>query len=157
MLIYLPLALNILIMYSAIKTLHSSVAWLALALILVAVITAIISVSGKKTLSSANFKVTFFAFVVSHIQLLLGLILYFVSPHGFHNLSGATMKDPAARLLALEHPLINIIAIGLITIGYIKAKKALAIGNAGNTVLIYYTIALVLLFSRIPWNLWLNL
>jgi uncharacterized membrane protein len=144
-------------MYSLIKTLHSSIAWITLILIIIAIITALISVSGKKNLSGSNFKMVFYAFIVAHIQLLLGLILYFVSPNGFSSLSSETMKDSSARLVALEHPLINIIAIILITIGYIKAKKALDNGNAGKTVLLFYTIALVLLLSRIPWSLWLNM
>ncbi|MBL0025258.1 MAG: hypothetical protein IPO98_09735 [Saprospiraceae bacterium] len=67
------------------------------------------------------------------------------------------MKDSSARLVALEHPLINIIAIILLTIGYIKAKKALDNGNAGKTVLLFYSISLVLLLSRIHWSLWLNM
>ena len=144
-------------MYSLIKTLHSSIAWITLILIIIAIITALISVSGKKNLSGSNFKMVFYAFIVVHIQLLLGLILYFVSPNGFSSLSSETMKDSSARLVALEHPLINIIAIILITIGYIKAKKALDNGNAGKTVLLFYSISLVLLLSRIHWSLWLNM
>jgi hypothetical protein len=34
------------------------------------------------------------------------------------------MSDKALRLTSLEHPLINIIAIALITIGWSKHKKA---------------------------------
>lgn len=53
----------------------------------------------------------------------VGLILYFVSPLGFNSLGN--MKDAAIRLTSLEHPLINIIAIALITIGWSRHKKQL--------------------------------
>jgi hypothetical protein len=94
--------------------------------------------------------------IATHIQLLLGLVLYVISPYGIKNLSGATMKDSFARLLALEHPIMMILAIVLITIGYFKAKKAVGTYNAYNAVMIYYSIALILMLSRIPWQVWMK-
>lgn len=144
-------------MYSIIKSAHSYFAWLAFAAIIIAVVIALSSILGKKPFSTANLKMALWGLIAGHIQLLVGLLLYFLSPNGFHNLSGATMKDSAARLLAVEHPFINILAIIVITIGYSKAKKAISLGTAGKTVLIYYGIGLVLILSRIPWSTWLNM
>ena len=48
--------------------------------------------------------------ILAHIQLLVGIVLYFLSPLGFSNLSGEAMGDSMSRLYALEHPLINILA-----------------------------------------------
>ena len=62
-----------------------------------------------------------FTLIICHIQLLVGLILYFVSPLGSAQLGN--MKDAAMRLTSLEHPLINIIALVLITIGLVKTQK----------------------------------
>ena len=97
------------------------------------------------------------AFILAHTQLLVGLILYFVSPVGFSLLtSGGAMSDPAARLTALEHPLINIIAIVLISIGYIRAKKLQSDRARFRSVYMMYAIGLVLILSRIPWANWLG-
>ena len=64
------------------------------------------------------------------------------------------MKSASLRLYLVEHPLVNIIAIVLITIGYSKHKKKLTSVSKFKTILIFYTLALVLLLSRIPWDVW---
>jgi hypothetical protein len=72
-----------------------------------------------------NRKIALFALIAIHVQLLVGIILYFVSPNGFNMIKAVGMGGltTESRLLALEHPLINIIAIALITIGWSKHKK----------------------------------
>jgi hypothetical protein len=57
-------------------------------------------------------------------------------------------------LTSLEHPLINIIAIVLITIGWSKHKKAANNDAKFQSIAIFYGIGLVLILSRIPWSLW---
>ncbi|MGA1227501.1 MAG: hypothetical protein ACO3VF_09795, partial [Tamlana sp.] len=97
--------------------------------------------------------------IVSHIQLLIGLVLYFVSPR-LQMVSemgmGEIMKDSVNRLYLVEHPLINIIAVALITIGYSKHKKKLTSKAKFKLIAIFYTIALALFLSRIPWNTWIG-
>jgi hypothetical protein len=66
------------------------------------------------------------------------------------------MKDAALRLTSLEHPLTNIIAIVLITIGWSKHKKAENSLAKFKSITIFYGLGLVLILSRIPWKLWLN-
>lgn len=143
-------------MYNIIKSAHSYFAYVAFIAIVIALIIAVLSVIKSKPLTTSNLKTSMFAMIACHIQLLFGLYLYIVSPYGLKNLSGDTMKDSFARLLAVEHPFINIIAIVLITIGFNKAKKAMASGTSNKKILIYYGLGLVLLLSRVPWTQWLN-
>jgi hypothetical protein len=56
----------------------------------------------------------------------------------------------------VEHPLVNIIAIAFITIGYSKHKKKLTSKAKLKPIAIFYTLALVLFLSRIPWSAWLG-
>ncbi len=142
-------------MYSIIKTSHSHLAWVALVLLLIAVVISAASKFGNKPFTASSLKVALYGLIGAHVQLLLGVLLYLTSPHGLSNLSGATMKDPFGRLLAVEHPLINIIGIILITMGYVKAKKAMGTNKSSSMVLWYYGVALVLILSRIPWQNWL--
>jgi hypothetical protein len=65
------------------------------------------------------------------------------------------MKDAAIRLTSLEHPLINIIAIALITIGWSRHKKATTSEAKFKAITLFYGIGLLLILSRIPWYLWL--
>ena len=87
-----------------------------------------------------------------HIQLLVGLILYFVSPLGFASLG--EMADKTIRMTSLEHPLINIIAIALITVGWSKHKSALTSDDKFKKIMFFFGIGLLLITSRIPWKLW---
>jgi hypothetical protein len=92
-----------------------------------------------------------------HIQLFIGLAWYFMSPAYKHLKEigmGAAMKDSLTRLLAVEHPLLMLIAIVLITIGFSKHKKKDTAAAKFKTISIYYGIALVFVLSRIPWSQW---
>ena len=144
-------------MYSTILNLHSYWAYLVLLVLILATVNALIKSFGGKEYGAKDFRISLFTLIVSHIQLLIGLILYFVSPRfkSWGELGGKVMSDSLLRLYLVEHPLINIIAVALITIGYSKHKKKLTSKLKLKTIAIFYTIALVLLLSRIPWSTWL--
>ena len=146
-------------MYEAVKSLHSYWAYLVLIILIIAAVNAIIKTVGDKEYEANDFRKSLFTLIVSHIQLLIGLVLYFVSPRLqlFSELGmGEIMKDAVNRLYLVEHPLINIIAVALITIGYSKHKKKLTSNAKLKTIAIFYSIALVLFLSRIPWSTWLG-
>ena len=146
-------------MYSTIQSLHSYWAYLVLLILIIASVNSVFKFVGKKEFSAQDFRISLFTLIVSHIQLLIGLLLYFVSPRlsVFSELGmGGVMGDSINRLYLVEHPLINIIAVALITIGYSKHKKKLTSTPKFKTIAIFYTIALVLFLSRIPWNTWLD-
>lgn len=140
-------------MYHFIQKFHSGWAYLALLILVIAVVNSLIGLFSKKDFTSKDRKIALFALIAIHIQLLVGIILYFVSPLGLD--SFGQMQDKALRLTSLEHPLINIIAIVLITIGWSKHKKLVSSESKFKTFSIFYGIGLLLILSRIPWKLWL--
>jgi hypothetical protein len=140
-------------MYHFLQKAHSGWAYIALLMLVIAVIISVIGFASKKDFTTANRKISLFTLIACHIQLLIGLILYFVSPLGFALLG--EMKDKTARLTSLEHPLINIIALALITIGWSKHKKLVEGVAKHKTFAVFYGLGLLLILSRIPWNLWL--
>lgn len=139
-------------MYYFIQKFHSGWAYLALLVLVIAVVNSLIGMYSKKEFTSNDKKIALFALIAIHIQLLIGLILYFVSPLGFSSLG--QMSDKALRLTSLEHPLINIIGITLITIGWMKHKKLTTSLSKFKTFSVYYGLGLVLILSRLPWKLW---
>jgi hypothetical protein len=139
--------------YSFLQKFHSGWAYLALLLLVIAVVNSIVGMTSKKEFTPKDRKIAILGLIGTHMQLLVGLILYFVSPLGFSSLG--QMSDKALRLTSLEHPLINIIAITLITIGWVKHKKLANSESKLKTFSIYYSLGLLLILSRIPWNLWL--
>lgn len=64
------------------------------------------------------------------------------------------MKEPLQRLYVLEHPLTMIIAVVLITVGYARAKRLQDDKKRFRSIAIFYSLALILILSRIPWNAW---
>ena len=63
--------------------------------------------------------------------------------------------DATNRLLAIEHPIMMILAITLITIGWSRHKKQVKSESKFKTFSIFYGLALVFILSRIPWSNWL--
>ena len=138
-------------MYETIQSVHSILAYAALGLLVLASINAIFGLTSKKLFTDKDLRLSLFTLIICHIQLLVGLILYFVSPNGFMQL-GNMVGD--ARLLSLEHPLTNIIALVLITIGWSKHKKEESNNGKFKKIAIFYTIGLILLLAMIPWENW---
>ena len=145
-------------MYSALKTVHSYWAYLALAILILASVNALLGMRGNKAFSARDLRISLFGLIFSHVQLLVGLILYFVSPW-FDQWSalgvGGVMKDAQARLYLVEHPFTNIVAILLITIGWSMHKRQTEDEKKFSRIGIFYTLGFVLLLSRIPWDTWL--
>ncbi|WP_309612779.1 hypothetical protein [Flavobacterium sp.] len=139
-------------MYTFVQKFHSGWAYLALLLLVFAVVNSLFGKSSKKEFTAKDRKIALFGLIAIHIQLLVGLILYFVSPLG--SASIGQMAESDVRLTWLEHPLINILAIILITIGWSKHKKATTSEAKFNSIFIFYGIGLLLILIRIPWKLW---
>lgn len=135
--------------YLILKHLHSGWRYVVLALVLIAIITAFAGWFGKKNYTDGNRKLNIFAMVSMHVQLLIGLILYFVSPKvNLGDMAGA-MKDSISRYWTVEHALMMIIAVVIITIGHSKSKKALTSESKFKTVAIFYTISLLIVLLTI--------
>ena len=146
-------------MYSTVYFLHSWWAYLVLLVLLIAAINSLVGFFSKKEYGANDFRIALFTLIVSHLQVLIGLVLYFVAPYfqAFSEVGmGGVMKDSTLRLYLVEHPLIMLISVILITIGYSKHKKKLTSRPKFKMLAIFYTIALILVLSRIPWSAWFN-
>jgi hypothetical protein len=146
-------------MYETITILHSYWAYLVLLVLILAGINALIGYSSGKNFGNKDLRISLFGLILSHIQLLIGLVLYFVSDRfalwGELGMGGI-MKNPDARLLLVEHPTTNIIAIALITIGWSKHKKQGTDKGKFGKIALFYLLGLILILSRIPYNLWFS-
>lgn len=147
-------------MTTTLQFIHSWWAYLVLLVVVIATINALAGFFGNKEYQPKDFRISLFALIVTHIQFLIGLILYFVSPLGMQSISnngmGTVMKDSTLRLYAVEHPTIMILTVVFITIGYSKHKKKLVSRPKFKMLAVFYTIALVLMLSRIPWQQWFD-
>ncbi|MDH7446178.1 hypothetical protein [Aquimarina sp. 2201CG14-23] len=145
-------------MYEAIQIVHSYWAYLVVLIVTLATINALIGFFTKKEYAPKDFRISLFALIVTHLQLLIGIIILFVSPtivwftEGIG--MGDIMKDPLLRLYNVEHPLVMILTVVFITVGYSKHKKKLTSTPKFKMLAIFYTLAWILMLSRIPWANW---
>lgn len=141
-------------MYTGLKHLHSTVALILLIVLALALVYHIIGLLTSSAYTKGHRVSALVGMITSHVQLLFGLILYVVSPLGMSSLSGEAMKDSLLRLFTVEHPLINIVAIVLISIGHGRAKRATENKKKFSTITVFYALGLILILSRIPWQTW---
>ncbi|MGJ8743380.1 hypothetical protein [Polaribacter sp.] len=134
------------------KEIHSYWAYIVLAILIFTVVNAITGVIKKRTFTDKDLRLGLFTLIVSHIQLLIGIVLYIIEGR-YANFS-ETMKVSEARLLALEHPLMMVLAIVLITIGWSKQKKKTEDAAKFKTFALFYGLALLFVLSKIPWSNW---
>ncbi len=143
-------------MYETVQFIHSYWAYLVLFMLLIASFNAIIGFASNKEYSATNFRLALFTLIVSHIQLLIGIVLY-LTPGNLSRFDAGmseVMKSDILRLYLVEHPLMMILAIVLITVGYSKHKKKLTSRPKFKMLAIFYGLAFVVVLTRIPWSAW---
>lgn len=136
------------IMYNGILHAHSGLRYIVLFLIIASVVVIWKQVFSKSALSAGQVKLIKFTFIFTHVQLLLGLVLWGMGARV--QFSGDGMQNAMVRFFTLEHPIQMLIAIALITIGYIKAKKLPAVDKTSKLKWMW-TVALLMILMAIPW------
>jgi hypothetical protein len=116
-------------------------------MVVVAIIQSLLGLSGKKPYTELNRKINLFALISAHTQLLIGIVLFFLSPNVQFN--SGTMKNDVTRYFTVEHWLGMLIAIVLITIGHSKSKKQVLPEAKHKTIAIFYTIAFLIIVGTI--------
>ncbi|HEV8515706.1 MAG TPA: cytochrome B [Cyclobacteriaceae bacterium] len=127
--------------------LHSLNRFVLLILLLVVIVKSLIGWLNKSPFEKADDKLSLFLFISTHTQLLLGLILYFVSPVVIF--SGASMSDKVARYWLVEHGTAMLIAIVLISMARIQSKKLAASSAKFKKLFTFNIAALVIILANI--------
>jgi len=130
--------------YNILVSAHSGLRWLVLIFLLIALYQAFTKRGKFGDIKETPF--VLIALIITHIQLLAGLILFFISPKV--QFGGSTMSSSVLRFFTVEHSLLMIIAVILITMGYSRAKRST---KPFNVVFNLYLIALILILIGIPW------
>lgn len=133
---------------------HSLLRWALLALLLVAIVQGYQGWFGKKEWTEGNRKVSLFTMILSHVQLLVGFVLYLgVSPIVKAAMSSGKMmmKNKVYRFWTVEHITLMLIAIVLVQVGYSMAKRAKEDQARFKSTALYFTFALIAILVAIPW------
>lgn len=132
-------------MNDILKSAHSGWRYVVFLLLIIAVIKALSGWIGNKGYTESDRKLNVFTLISAHIQLLIGLVLYF--SEGWYKMSSA--GSSAIRYFKMEHISMMIIAIILITIGNSKSKKAIEGVAKHRTIAIFFGLALIIIIVSI--------
>jgi hypothetical protein len=102
---------------------------------------------GKKPYTAQDNKLSLVLFIFTHTQLLVGIILYMVSDVVQFNES--TMSNKDLRYWAVEHVSLMLIAVVLITMARITAKKLATDTAKHKRMVVFNSIALLLILVAI--------
>lgn len=137
-------------MYNALLFIHSYVRYIVLILLIVVIIASAVGLINKKPYSNSDNKLGLFLLIFTHLQFLVGIILYFVSPAVVF--SGESMKNSSARYWLVEHAFGMIIAIALITAARVTSKKMSDSQAKYRRLLIFNLIAFLIVVLTISFS-----
>ncbi|MDN3587438.1 cytochrome B [Pedobacter aquatilis] len=132
-------------MNEILKNAHSGWRYVVLTLLIVAVIKALSGWFGNKSYTEGDRKLNVFTLISAHMQLLIGLILYF--SEGWYAMS--SKGAPAVRYFKMEHISMMIVAIILITVGNAKSKKVVEAVAKHRTIAVFFGLALLIIIGSI--------
>jgi hypothetical protein len=134
-------------MYTGLFHTHSLLRYFILISLVVVIIKAILGLVNKQAYGKWDNKLGLYLFIFTHMQLLIGLILYFVSP--FVKFGPDTMSDKTTRYWTVEHILTMLIAVVLITLARTTSKRLNTDEGKHKRMLIFNGIALVIIIATI--------
>lgn len=134
---------------------HSSLRWIILITLLVHLYCIYTGYFKHKPFTKFNNIFSHVTVGFIHLQFVIGLYVYYTSEKTSIFLSDVkgSMAISELRFYTVEHSLIMLIAIIIITIGSFKAKRIEDERKKYKTQIIYFTIGLILILAGIPWNM----
>lgn len=136
--------------------LHNLLCWVILILLLVSVIQAYTGWQQKKVFTAGNRKTWLFLLIAAHTNFLIGLYQLLLGRYGMLKVDlpegSGVMQDKFYRFFWVEHPLMMLVSIILITAGYGMAKKPIADELKFKRAFWLFIIALLMIIVAIPWS-----
>ncbi len=141
-------------MYSFILSIHNILRWVVLIVLILAFVNALLGWIQKRSWSSTDRKLGTFAGIGIDIQLLLGLLLYFVySPittSSFANF-GAAMGSSDRRFFLVEHSSLMLLALIFVHLGSVLSRKATSDQKKHRQAAIWFGLTLLVVLLGTPW------
>ncbi|MEE1946664.1 cytochrome B [Pedobacter sp. KR3-3] len=131
-------------MNDILKSAHSGWRYVVFILLVVAVINALSGWLSKKPYTEGNRKLNVFTLVSAHIQLLLGLAVYFLN--GWYKIDSSVAMG---RYWKMEHISMMILAIILITVGNSRSKKVADATAKHKNIAVFFGLGLIIIIATI--------
>jgi hypothetical protein len=135
--------------YQIIKHSHSGLRWIVILLLLTAIMSSFFKMLIKSNYKKFDKVLSIASLSSVHLQIILGIILYFISPKVIFK--AESMSNSMLRFFLVEHVILMLLSATVISIGFrITKKTSLPYDKHLNTFL-FYTASLLLIVFSIPW------
>ena len=141
-------------LYTLTLAAHNITRWVVLVLAIYALYRVFAGLFGKKEWSDADRKALSFYAISMDVQLLLGLLLYFVLGSWFNMMTsgmGNVMSNSSLRFFAVEHFSVMLIAVILAHVATIMAKRGSTDRAKFRNGAIFLTLSVLAVLVAIPW------
>ena len=140
-------------MYAVVLMVHSVIRWLVLLALVARVGRAMQGSVSTVAWGSADRGLSGIALGLTHLQVVLGLGLFALSPKVSSALGdmGAAMGQSMLRFWAVEHPTSMILGAVAVQLGYSLSKRASTDSGRHRAALTGYGVGLLLILAGIPW------
>ncbi len=140
-------------MYSTLLSIHSLTRWLVLAFLLYSIYRALIGYIKDKKFTKTDNAFRHWTATLFHIQLMIGMVLYTQSPvvKYFWLNTKAALQILELTFYGLIHIVLMFIGITVLTIGSAIAKREPTDKEKFKTMLVWFSIVLIIIFIAIPW------
>jgi hypothetical protein len=140
-------------MYQILLIAHSYIRWFVLISLITAIYRSYKGYFLNLEFSKTDNSIRHWAATIAHIQLLIGVILYTQSPiiKYFWGNFKETSQYLEFNFFGLIHLILMLIALVVITIGSAMAKRKQGDKEKFKTMLIWFSVGLLLIFIAIPW------
>ncbi|MFB6454961.1 hypothetical protein ACE38W_06790 [Chitinophaga sp. Hz27] len=140
-------------MYPVLLSIHSLIRWVVVVSMALSLITAWQGMRSNRSFTARDVLLRRVTVASVHIQLVLGLWLYFISPvvHYFLANFSTAVHMREIRFFGMEHITMMMTSVVLITIGASKSRRKATDKEKFRTIAIWYSIAFIIMFFSIPW------
>jgi hypothetical protein len=140
-------------MYPTLIVLHSWFRWLVLLSLVYSIYRGWRGWSTGRAFTRTDDLIRHNTATIGHIQLLLGLWLYSISPliDYFLKHYSEAVHQREIRFFGMEHSLVMFLAITVLTIGSMRAKRQSTDAQKFKTMAVWNGITLLLILSSVPW------
>lgn len=134
-------------MYELFMNTHSYLRYFVLIMLVVVVVKSFMGWSGKKPFTRVDDRLGLYLVIFTHLQLIAGVVLYFLSPNV--QFGSNTMKDATIRYWTMEHVVMMVIAIVLITAARSTSRRMQDDTAKHKRLVIFNVIAIVVIVGAL--------
>jgi cyanate permease len=138
-------------MYESLIYLHSFLRWFVLLSLIIALYKAFRGYFSNTKFTKSDNAIRHWTATIAHIQLMVGMVLYFQSPLIKYFLKNGAKEGFEYLFFGTIHSTLMLVAIVIVTIGSAMAKRKKTDKEKFRTMMVWYSLGLIIIFIAIPW------